>query len=445
MRFEDLSIPPPVLEGISAAGFEKCTPVQALTLPEALKGKDIAAQAQTGTGKTAAFLIAVFSRMLELSRPGPGPSPRALVIAPTRELVVQIDAEARLLGGPAGFRIVPVFGGMDYVKQREEISAGADMLIGTPGRLIDYLKQKVYSLKKTQFLVIDEADRMFDMGFISDLRFLLRRMAPYDKRQSMLFSATLSHRVLELCYEYMNMPERFSVSPENITVEQIEQEVYHVGKEEKSGLLLGIIRKEPGGRFLIFCNMKSTAERLEALLNVNGIKTGAITGDIPQKKRMRVLSMFKEGAMQVLVATDVASRGLHIEGVTHVINYDLPQDVEDYVHRIGRTARAGAGGRAISLACEDYVHSLPDIEGYIKQKIPVAVLTDEMVVTGYRKVSGKQRSRAFRQERKRPEKKGRGKKEPGRKDATRAGSGRQSGRRTTRNKGNGSRPPDRKS
>jgi ATP-dependent RNA helicase RhlB len=382
--------------------------------------------------------------MLGLPKPGPGPTPRALVIAPTRELVVQIDAEARLLGGPAGFRIVPVFGGMDYVKQRDEISEGADMLIGTPGRLIDYLKQKVYSLKKAQFLVIDEADRMFDMGFISDLRFLLRRMAPYDKRQSMLFSATLSHRVLELCYEHMNMPERFSVSPENITVEQIEQEVYHVGKEEKFGLLLGIIRKEPQGRFLIFCNMKSTAERLEALLTANGITTGAITGDIPQKKRMKVLSAFKEGEMQVLVATDVASRGLHIEGVTHVINYDLPQDVEDYVHRIGRTARAGAGGRAISLACEDYVHSLPDIEDYIKQKIPVAAVTDETVVTDYRKVSGRQRQRTFRPERKGPEKQGRGKRETRGKDTIGTGSGRPSGRGSKRNKGSGSRPPDRK-
>jgi len=200
VRFEELHIPEKVIEGIRAAGFTECTPVQAQTLPDALRGKDIAAQAQTGTGKTAAFLIPVFSRMLAMRPPGRGPSPRTLIIAPTRELVIQIDAEAKLLGGPAGFRIVPVFGGIDYLKQREEIAKGADVLIGTPGRLIDYLKQKVYSLKKTQFLVIDEADRLFDMGFISDLRFLLRRMSPYDKRQSMLFSATLSSRVLELCY-----------------------------------------------------------------------------------------------------------------------------------------------------------------------------------------------------------------------------------------------------
>ncbi len=385
MRFEELQLPGKVIEGIRAAGFAECTPVQALTLPDALRGKDIAAQAQTGTGKTAAFLIAVFSRMLAVRPPAKGPSPRALVIAPTRELVMQIHAEAEILGGPAGFRIVPVFGGVDYLKQRGEIGKNVDMLIGTPGRLIDYLKQKVYSLRKTQFLVIDEADRLFDMGFISDLRFLLRRMSPYNKRQSMLFSATLSNRVLELCYEYMNMPEQFTVTPEKVTVEEVEQEIYHVGKSEKPGLLLGILRREPGGRYLIFCNTRAAVERLVALLNANDIATSAITGDIPQRKRMKVLSRFRDGTLPILVATDVASRGLHIEGVTHVINYDLPQDPEDYVHRIGRTARAGARGRAVTLACEEYVHSLADIEEYIRQKIPVIPVTSEMIVTGYRK------------------------------------------------------------
>jgi ATP-dependent RNA helicase RhlB len=393
MRFDELNIPEPVLEGIRAAGFAECTPVQAMTLPDALRGKDITAQAQTGTGKTAAFLIAVFSRMLELPAPGQGPSPRALVIAPTRELVVQIDAEARLLGGPAGFKILPVFGGIDYEKQRSDLARGVDMLVGTPGRLIDYLKQKVYSLSKTQFLVIDEADRMFDMGFIADLRFLLRRMSPYDKRQSMLFSATLSHRVLELCYEHMNHPELFRVTPEQMTVDIVEQELYHVGKEEKFGMLLGLLRRNPDGHFIIFCNMKSTAEKLQLLLNANGFVSAALTGDIDQKKRMKILSQFKDGTLSVLVATDVASRGLHIDGVTHVINYDLPQDAEDYVHRIGRTARAGAGGKAISLACEDYVLSFPEIEEYIKQKIPVIPVTDEMIVTDYKHVSMRYRSK----------------------------------------------------
>jgi len=388
MKFNELNIHKKVLEGIISAGFTECTPVQEETLPDALSGKDIAAQAQTGTGKTAAFLIAVFSRMLSKPSPGRGHSPRALIIAPTRELVIQIDAEAKLLGGPAGFRILPVYGGIDYLKQREEISEGIDVLIGTPGRLIDYLKQRVYSLKQTQFLVIDEADRLFDMGFISDLRFLLRRMSPYNKRQSMLFSATLSNRVLELCYEHMNNPVRFSVTPETITVEQIEQEIYHVGRSEKVGLLLGILKREPDGRYLIFCNTRAAVDRLEVLLNANGFASAAITGELDQRKRQKVLSSFKNGTLPILVATDVAGRGLHIDGVTHVINYDLPQKTEDYVHRIGRTARAGASGRAISLVCEEYVHSLPEIEDFIRQKIPVIPVTDEMIVTGYRRMPG---------------------------------------------------------
>jgi ATP-dependent RNA helicase RhlB len=383
MRFEVLDIPEAVLKGISAAGFTRCTPIQTAALPLSLTGRDIAAQAQTGTGKTAVFLITVFSRMLAKPGPGPGPSPRALIVAPTRELVAQIDAEARRLGQFTDFRIAPVFGGMDYQKQREALGKGVDILIGTPGRLIDYLKQKVYSLRKTEFLVIDEADRMFDMGFISDLRFLLRRMSPYDQRQSMLFSATLSTRVMELCYEHMNLPEKIEVSPEQVTVGLVEQELYHVGKEEKPGLLFGILRREQHGRILIFVNMKSTAEKLGALFKANNIAAGAITGDLPQWKRMKILSRFKEGGLQILIATDVASRGLHIEDVTHVINYDLPQDVEDYVHRIGRTARAGAAGKAVSFACEDYVYALEDIEEYIKQKIPVMSVDDSLIVTDY--------------------------------------------------------------
>jgi ATP-dependent RNA helicase RhlB len=386
MRFDELDIPPQILEGIRTAGFTECTPVQTLTLPEALKGRDIAAQAQTGTGKTAAFLIAVFSRMLAAHAPGTGPSPAALVIAPTRELVVQIEAEARILCGSAGFRIVAAYGGIDYLKQRDDISRGVDLLIGTPGRLIDYLKQRVYSLKKTEFLVIDEADRMFDMGFINDLRFLLRRMSPYHQRQSMLFSATLSSRVMELCYEHMNNPERFSVTPGKLTVDIIEQELYHVSKDEKFGLLLGILKHEAGGHYIIFCNMKSTADKLKVMLNANGFASAAITGDLPQEKRLKTLNRFKNGTLSILIATDVASRGLHIDNVTHVINYDLPQDMEDYVHRIGRTARAGAGGKAVSLACEDYVFSLPDIEAYIKQKIRVMPVTDELIVTDYKTV-----------------------------------------------------------
>lgn len=385
MRFDELDIPEEIRDGIRNAGFTECTPVQAMTLPAALSGKDIAGQAQTGTGKTAAFLISIFSRMLIAPPQRHGTSPRALVIAPTRELVAQIEAEAKVLSGSSGFRIVPVFGGIDYQKQRNDLARGVDMLVGTPGRLIDFLRQQVYSLKKTEFLVIDEADRMFDMGFIADLRFMLKRMSPYSERQSMLFSATLSYRVMELSHEFMNMPEKFVVTPERMTVELTEQQIYHVGKAEKFGLLLSMIRREPEGRYLVFCNMKVTVERLKNLLEANNISAYAITGDLDQRKRIKVLADFKEGKFPVLIATDVASRGLHIDGVTHVINYDLPQDPEDYVHRIGRTGRAGAGGKAISLACEDYILSLPDIENFIKQKIPVMPLTDDMIVEDYKK------------------------------------------------------------
>ena len=393
MLFEDLDIPEAVLKGIREAGFARCTPIQAAALPLALKGKDVAAQAQTGTGKTAVFLITLFSRMLAHPTPARGASPRALVIAPTRELVAQIDAEARRLGKFTDFRIAPVFGGMDYQKQRESLGEKVDILIGTPGRLIDYLKQRVYSLRKTDFLVIDEADRMFDMGFISDLRFLLRRMSPYDQRQSMLFSATLSSRVMELCYEHMNLPEKIEVSPEQVTVGLVEQELYHVGKDEKPGLLFGILKREEHGRILVFVNMKSTAEKLSSIFKANNISAASITGDLPQWKRMKILSRFKEGDLPILIATDVASRGLHIENVTHVINYDLPQDVEDYVHRIGRTARAGAAGKAVSFACEDYVYALEDIEEYIKQKIPVKPVEDSLIVTDYKRPAELLRSR----------------------------------------------------
>lgn len=385
MTFDELNIPDQVRQGIMKAGFTECTPIQALTLPEALIGNDIAAQAQTGTGKTAAFLITVFSRMLSTKPLGKGPSPRALIIAPTRELVVQIEDEAKLLGGQTDFRIVSVLGGMNYEKQKKDLAAGVDILVGTPGRLIDFLKQRLYSLKKTQFLVIDEADRMFDMGFISDLRFILKRMAPYHSRQSLLFSATLTYRVTELCYEHMNNPQVYKATPEQVTAERVEQELYHVSRSEKFGLLLSILKRESGGRYLVFCNTKAETEKVARYLNANGHAAEAITGDLSQNRRLRALKRFKEGSLPILLATDVASRGLHIEGVTHVINYDLPQDPENYVHRIGRTARAGKIGKAISLACEEYVFSLPDIERYIKEKISVMPLTDEMILTDYQR------------------------------------------------------------
>ncbi|MEK6777761.1 MAG: DEAD/DEAH box helicase [bacterium] len=372
LPFSSLNLPESVMKGIEAAGFTRCTPIQEKVFPLSLKGRDVAAQAQTGTGKTAAFLITIFSRLLEKEhKKEAGASPRAFIIAPTRELTVQIYEEAKLLGQFTDFSMLAVYGGVDYQKQREELKKGVDVLVGTPGRLIDYFKQRVFSLKNTEILVIDEADRMFDMGFIKDLRFLLKRLPPYSKRQSMLFSATLSYRVMELGYEHMNLPVKLSVSKERITAELVEQVLYHVGKEEKLSFLLGLLRHEAGERTLIFINTKVVADRLTRVLNANGYKTDTISGDIPQPKRLKILEDFKEGRLPILVATDVASRGLHIEGVSHVINYDLPQDSEDYVHRIGRTARAGASGKAISLACDEYVYSLEEIEELIGEKIPV--------------------------------------------------------------------------
>ncbi len=385
MDFSELDIPDEVRQGIEHVGFAACTPVQEAVIPRALRGEDIAAQAQTGTGKTAAFLISLFSRMIRNPVRDLGDSPQVLIIAPTRELADQIYHEAERLGKFTGFSLLAVYGGVDYRKQMETLRKGVDVLVGTPGRLIDYFKQRVYSLKKTRYLVIDEADRMFDMGFIDDLRFLLKKMPPYAKRQSMLFSATLSYRVMELAYEHMNLPEKISITPEEVMVEKVEQVLYHVGKHEKLSLLLGILKKESPERVLIFVNTRRAADMVTERLDRNGWKAQAITGDIDQKKRLRLLDEFKTGKLTVLIATDVASRGIHVEGVTHVINYDLPQHTEDYVHRIGRTGRAGASGKAISLADEEYVYSLDDIEKYISRKIPVAWADESMYVREIRR------------------------------------------------------------
>jgi ATP-dependent RNA helicase RhlB len=382
MQFTALDLPEPVMQGIQAAGFTLCTPIQEEVLPIALKGRDVAGQAQTGTGKTAAFLISLFTRLLRSpDRRAKGRSaPRALVVAPTRELAVQIHADACLLGRFTGLSMQVVFGGVDYLKQRKTLGEGVDVLVGTPGRLIDYFKQDVYALTAVEVLVIDEADRMFDMGFIRDIRYLVRHLPPPEKRQSCLFSATLQQKVLELAYESMNLPSMVAVAPEQVTAEGVDEVLYHVSREEKLPLLLGLLEQEKGKRILMFANMKHEAERLADRLVRQGYHARAITGDVDQRKRLKIMQEFKEGGLHILVATDVASRGLHIEGVTHVINYDLPQDAQDYVHRIGRTARAGASGKAISLADEEYVVSLEAIQEYIGHKIPVEWAGDELFV-----------------------------------------------------------------
>jgi ATP-dependent RNA helicase RhlB len=373
---------PTLLAGLDAAGFTRCTPIQALTLPVALNGRDVAGQAQTGTGKTLAFLVTVINRLL--SRPALAErkpeDPRALILAPTRELAIQIHKDAMKFGADLGLKFALVYGGVDYDKQRAQLQAGADIIIATPGRLIDYVKQhKVVSLHACEICVLDEADRMFDLGFIKDIRFLLRRMPERTTRQTLLFSATLSHRVLELAYEHMNEPEKLVVEAETVTAARVRQKIYYPADDEKIPLLLGLLSRSEGARTMVFVNTKAFVERVARALERAGYRVGVLSGDVPQKKRESLLKKFQAGQLELLVATDVAARGLHIDGVSHVYNYDLPFDAEDYVHRIGRTARLGAEGDAISFACERYAMSLPDIEAYIEQKIPSEPVTRELL------------------------------------------------------------------
>ena len=382
ITFSSLPLAPSLLAGLESSGFSRCTPIQAMTLPVALAARDVAGQAQTGTGKTLAFLVAVVNRLLTqpaLAERKPE-DPRALILAPTRELAIQIHKDAVKFASDLGLKFALVYGGVDYDKQRELLQQGADVIIATPGRLIDYVKQhKVVSLHACEICVLDEADRMFDLGFIKDIRFLLRRMPARTTRQTLLFSATLSHRVLELAYEHMNEPEKLVVETETITAARVRQVVYFPSNEEKLPLLLGLLSRSEGARTMVFVNTKVFVERVAKALEKAGYRVGVLSGDVPQKKRESLLRKFQAGTLEILVATDVAARGLHIDGIKYVYNYDLPFDAEDYVHRIGRTARLGEEGDAISFACEMYAMSLPDIEAYIEQKIPVGQVTPELL------------------------------------------------------------------
>ncbi len=385
--FASLGLPEALLAGVRESGFEFCTPIQAHALPHALAGRDVAGQAQTGTGKTAAFLLAAFNYLLkqdEVARaegrePSPSRNPRAFMLAPTRELAVQIHKDAEALGKYAGYRLGLAFGGTGYDSQRRELEAGVDVLIGTPGRLIDFYKQKIYDLNSVQVMVLDEADRMFDLGFIKDIRFILRRMPEPSQRLNMLFSATLSYKVMELAHEHMNEPEMVQIEPDTRTADKVTQTLYHTAMDEKLPLLIGILRHMNPVRSLVFINTKDQADLVSRTLIANGFDAAVLSGDVPQTQRLRLLQEFTEGKRPVMVATDVAARGLHIPEVSHVFNFDLPQNAEDYVHRIGRTARAGASGDAISFACEKYVFSLPEIEDYIGHKISVTAITPELL------------------------------------------------------------------
>jgi len=381
-RFDQYNLPDSLLQGLSQAGFQQCTPIQADSLPISLAGQDVAGEAQTGTGKTIAFLVAIYNKLL--TEPAPEHrkpnQPRALILAPTRELAIQIHKDAELIGKNTGLKLALIYGGTGYEQQQKSITEGVDILIGTPGRLIDFFKQHIYNLKMVQSLVLDEADRMFDLGFINDIRYLIRRCPEPTKRLSMLFSATLSFRVQELAYEQMNAPKHIKIKSEQRTADKIEERVYYPANDEKIPLLIGLIQKEQPARSIVFVNTKRVADNINAWLTGNDMPPAILSGDVPQKKRQSLLKKFQDGENTILVATDVAARGLHIPEVSHVFNYDLPQQAEDYVHRIGRTARAGASGTAISFACEDYAHYLPEIEEYINHTIPSESVSADLLI-----------------------------------------------------------------
>lgn len=382
-KFSDFALHPQVVKALDSKGFQYCTPIQALALPYTLLGHDIAGQAQTGTGKTMAFLTSTFHYLLShpVAEGHKVNQPRALIMAPTRELAVQIHADAEPLAESTGLKLGLAYGGDGYDKQLKVLEQGVDILIGTTGRLIDYAKQNYIDLSAIQVVVLDEADRMFDLGFIKDIRWLFRRMPAASERLNMLFSATLSWRVRELAFEHMNNAEYVEVEPEQRTGHRIKEELFYPSNEEKMRLLQSLVEEEWPDRAIIFANTKHRCEDVWGHLAADGHRVGLLTGDVPQKKRLRILEEFTQGNVDILVATDVAARGLHIPAVTHVFNYDLPDDREDYVHRIGRTGRAGASGHSISLACEEYALNLPAIEEYIGHNIPVSKYNSDALLT----------------------------------------------------------------
>ncbi len=374
MKFEEFNLHEDIMRGINEAGFVETMPAQERTFQAVLSGKDVTVQSQTGTGKTAAFLISIY----QLFMTDVLENKKALIVVPTRELAVQIEEEAEMLGKYLDYKTVSIYGGVGYKNQLEKLRAGADFIVGTPGRLLDLEKSNHMDYGEFGVLVIDEADRLFDMGFFPDLRKILRKLPPREKRRTMLFSATLNTRVLNLAWDQMNEYEEIKIEPEKVTVEEISQQLYHVAGHEKFRLLLGILKKEQFENAIIFCNTKNKVAEVSQRLDVNGYKTKFLMGDLPQKKRLSVINNMKAGELDILVATDVAARGLHVDDLSMVVNYDLPEDYENYVHRIGRTARAGKSGKAISLACEKYVYHLPAIESFIGDKITVMIADDEL-------------------------------------------------------------------
>ncbi len=376
MKFAELDLHPDLLSGIRDIGFTECTEVQGKTLPSSLAGHDIIVQSQTGSGKTAAFLIAGIDRFLKKS----DEHVRMMVICPTRELAVQIEKEANALAKHTELKIGSIYGGVGYKQQEAFLAQDPDIIIGTPGRLLDFSKNKKINFSEINLLVIDEADRLFDMGFYPDLKTMLRQMPPYEKRQTQLLSATISERVHRLSWEFMAEPVEVEIQPEVITVESVTQRLYHVGRREKMSALLGILKRENPKNALIFTNTKNACMEIALRLKHNGYAATYMNGDIPQNKRLKVIESVKKGTTPILVATDVAARGIHIDDLVLVVNYDLPDEAENYVHRIGRTARVGKSGLAVSLACERFVYNLAAIEKYTRQEIEAFPVDDDLLV-----------------------------------------------------------------
>ncbi len=371
--FESLELNPTLLKAINACGFTKCTPIQAETLPVSLAGQDVIGKAQTGTGKTAAFLITAFDYLLNHAKDLTerfASEPRVLILAPTRELALQIEKDAIQLNKGGKLNIISTIGGMNYDKQRDSLREYViDVLVATPGRLIDFLQSEDVYLDQIDLLIIDEADRMLDMGFIPDIKRILRKTTAKEYRQTLLFSATFNQDVLNLASQWTVDAEYLEIESDSVAAKTVEQIVYLVEKKDKRAILANIIRENADGKIIIFTNRRDEARKLQEYLSRKRVDIELLSGEITQSRRLRVLDKFKSSKVKVLVATDVAGRGLHVNDVTHVINYNLPDDAEDYVHRIGRTGRAGKTGVAISLACEDESFAIPDIEQYLGMKL----------------------------------------------------------------------------
>ena len=369
--FSQLDLPDELTRAINDLQFTECTPVQREVLPYSIDGRDIIAQAQTGTGKTAAFLISIITYDLEnpeLAKRKAG-TPYALIIAPTRELAMQIADDAQELAAHTGITIVSIVGGIDYEKQKKRMQQHVDIVVATPGRLLDFCRSSTIDLSQVESLVIDEADRMLSMGFIPDVKNIVRRTPNKERRQTQLFSATLSEDIRRLAATWTLDPVTINIEPEQIAVDSVTQYVYMTTESEKFKVLFNVLKVHDVTRAIVFVNRRDQTRDLEELLYRQGVKTGLLTGEVPQKKRMKTLEQFKNGEIEILVATDVAGRGIHVDDVSHVINYNLPEDPEDYVHRIGRTGRAGAVGTSISLVCESDIFMLPAIEEMLGEQL----------------------------------------------------------------------------